>query len=94
MKMNGLLMKYYWINFLFSNVILSMLSCGILFFLGKYAFDITFFQDTDWFVIWILFVGWSIAQVSLATFIQIFINNSKASSIIGYLLSIFSVMIG
>ena len=94
MKMNGLLLKYYWISFFFFNVLISLLSCTLLFVLGKFVFDVTFFLDTEWTIIWMLFVGWSIAQVSFATFIQIFINSSKAATIIGYLLSIFSIMIG
>jgi hypothetical protein len=94
MKMNGLLMKYYWINFFFFNLLISLLSCGLLFVFGRFVFDITFFSSTHWTVLWTLFIGWSIAQVSLTAFIQIFINSSKAATIIGYLLSIFSTLIG
>jgi hypothetical protein len=35
-----------------------------------------------------------VAQVSLTAFVQIFINSSKAATIIGYLLSIFSTIVG
>lgn len=94
MKMNGLLMKYYWINFFTFNNIMSLLSCGLLFLMGRYVFDIIFFVNTDWIVIWTLFLGWSIAQVSMTAFIQIFLNSSKAATIIGYILSIFSTIVG
>ena len=44
MKMNGLLMKYYWISFFVFNFLLSMLSCCILYFAGKYLLKIIFFS--------------------------------------------------
>jgi len=40
MKMNGMLMKYYWVCFFTFNFILSLLSCAMLFFLGKFVFAI------------------------------------------------------
>lgn len=92
--MNGLLMKYYWISFFVFNFLLSQVSCALLFILGRYVFDIEFFSHTDWAINWVLFVGWGIAQVSLTAFVQIFINNSKTSTIVGYLLSIFSSLVG
>lgn len=94
MKMNGLLMRYYWINFFLFNNLISLLSCGLLYIMGRYVFQIIFFVNTGWEVIWVLFVGWSVAQVSLTAFMQIFINSSKAATIIGYLLSIFSTIVG
>ncbi len=87
-------MKYYWINFFFFNLAVSLLSCALLYAFGRYAFQIIFFTNTNWLVIWTLFLGWCIAQISLTSFIQIFINNSKAATIIGYLLSIFSTIVG
>lgn len=94
MKMNGLLMKYYWINFFLFNLIISLLSCALLYIFGRFIFEIIFFTNTNWLVLWALFLGWSIAQISLTAFIQIFINSSKAATIIGYLLSIFSTIVG
>ena len=94
MKMNGLLMRYYWINFFLFNNLVSLISCGLLYFMGRYIFNIQFFVHTGWDIIWILFFGWSISQVSMTAFMQIFINSSKAATIIGYLLSIFSTIVG
>lgn len=41
-----------------------------------------------------MFIGWAIAQISMTSFVQIFINSSKTATIIGYILSIFSTLIG
>lgn len=41
-----------------------------------------------------MFIGWAIAQVSMASIFQIFINSSKTATIVGYILSIFSTLIG
>lgn len=45
-------------------------------------------------MLWVVFVGWAIAQIALTSLVQIFINNSKTATIVGYLLSIFSTIIG
>ena len=92
--MNGLLMKYYWIAFFIFNFTLSLLSGCFLFAVGNYVLDISFFSETSWQVLFLLFIGWSISQVSLTAFVQIFINNSKTATIIGYVLSIFSCLVG
>ena len=45
-------------------------------------------------LIWVTYIGWAIAQIALTSFVQIFISNSKTATIVGYLLSIFSTIIG
>jgi hypothetical protein len=42
----------------------------------------------------VFLILWGIAQLSLTTFIQIFINSAKSGAIVGYLVSIFSTLIG
>jgi hypothetical protein len=41
-----------------------------------------------------MLIGWGIAQIIMTNFVQIFIRNAKSSTIIGYILSIFSTLIG
>ena len=94
MKMNGLDVKHYWVNFFIVSFILSMLTSLNMYIFGTLVIDITFFRQTSTVVIWVVFVGWSIAQISLTSFVQIFISNSKTATIVGYLLSIFSTIIG
>lgn len=94
MKMNGLNINYYWINFFLFNFTLSMLTCLGLFLIGKYLFIIPYFSETNWLILWSVFITWSIAQISLTSLVQIFIDSSKSATIIGYLLSIFSTLIG
>lgn len=94
MKMNGLLMKYYWISFFVFNFLISFISCLFLYLVGRYVMEFTFFTSTSGSVLFILFIGWSIAQVSLTSLVQVFINNSKTATIVGYLLSIFSCLVG
>lgn len=43
---------------------------------------------------WILFVGWGIAQIGMTNLVQIFIRSGKSATIIGYILSIFSTLLG
>ena len=43
---------------------------------------------------WIMFIGWAIAQIGMTNFVQIFISNAKSATIVGYVLSIFSTLLG
>ena len=94
MKMNGLDSKHYWINYFIVSFLLCMLTSLNMYIFGAYIIDITFFQQTSFMLIWLTFIGWAIAQVALTSFVQIFISNSKTATIVGYLLSIFSTIIG
>lgn len=94
MKMNGLNVKLYWVNFFIVSFMLTIVCSMIMYVVGTYIIEITFFTKTSWVVIWITFIGWAIAQISMTSFFQIFINNSKTATIIGYILSIFSTLIG
>jgi len=94
MKMNGLDVKYYWANFFIISFILSMITSLNMYIWGIYIIEITFFTTTAGSVIWITFIGWAIAQIAMTSLCQIFINSSKTATIIGYILSIFSTLIG
>ena len=93
MKMNGLNIKYYWVNFFIVSFIITMISS-----LNMYVFahflDITFFTQTAFSIIWLMFITWAIAQISMTSLFQIFINNSKSATIVGYILYVFSTLVG
>jgi hypothetical protein len=73
MRMNGLDMKYYWfMNSLF-YVGLSLITFGIFYFFGAIVFRIELFQNTSPLLFCILFFGWSLSQVSMASFLQLFL---------------------
>jgi hypothetical protein len=93
MKMNGLNIKYYWINFFIVSFIITIITSANMYLFAHY-FQIPFFTKTAPSVIWTMFIAWSIAQISMTTLFQIFINNSKLATIVGYILSIFSTIIG
>ena len=94
MKMNGLDAKHYWVNFFIVSFLLSMVTSLNMYVIGTWIIDITFFKDTSFVLLWVTFIGWAIAMISLTSFVQIFISNSKTATIVGYLLSIFSTIIG
>lgn len=94
MKMNGLNIKLYWVNFFIVSFLLTFITSLLMYLTALYVLDITFFTNTSSVIIWAVFIGWAIAQVSLTSFIQIFINNSKTATIVGYFISIFSTLIG
>ena len=94
MKMNGLDSKHYWINYFIVSFLLSMVTSFNMYIFGAYIIGIDFFEQTSPLLIWVTFIGWAISQIALTSFVQIFISNSKTATIVGYLLSIFSTIIG
>lgn len=94
MKMNGLDSKHYWINYFIVSFLLSMVTSFNMYIFGAYFIGIDFFEQTSPLLIWVTFIGWAISQIALTSFVQIFISNSKTATIVGYLLSIFSTIIG
>jgi hypothetical protein len=94
MRMNGLKIKYYWICTFIFNFLLSMITFSIFYIFGKYVLGLSFFIQTSGVLLWVMLIGWGIAQISMTNFVQIFIRNAKSATIIGYILSIFSTLIG
>lgn len=94
MKMNGLNIKYYWINTFIFNFLISIVTFLAFYLFGFYVINLSFFTETGVVLFWTVLIGWAIAQISLTTFVQIFVNNAKSATIIGYLLSIFSTLVG
>jgi hypothetical protein len=94
MKMNGLDPRHYWINFFFVSFSLSMLTSLNMYIFGTWIIEIPYFMNTSACLLWIIFIGWAIAQIAMTSLFQIFIDNSKTATIIGYILSIFSTLVG
>jgi hypothetical protein len=92
--MNGLNIKYYWINTFIFNFIISLITFSTFYIFGYAVLKLTIFTETGILLYWTILLGWAIAQISLTNFVQIFVNNAKSATILGYLLSIFSTLIG
>jgi ABC-type sulfate transport system permease component len=61
MKMNGMRMREYWlITFTFSFII-TFFTFFFFFLFGYFILELDFFTDTNKFVLFVVFLGWSIA---------------------------------
>jgi hypothetical protein len=61
---------------------------------GYYYLQNTFFVQSSFMVIWVVLIGWILCQIGMSMFLQVFISNSRAANIIGYLLTIWTNLIG
>lgn len=94
MRMNGMKMRNFWlINFLF-NLAISLCTNFVFCLVGYFILDNSFFHKTGWDVIIVVLLGWILCQIGMATFFQVFIGSSQAANIIGYLISIWTNLIG
>jgi hypothetical protein len=94
MRMNGMKMKNYWfVNFLFSFLI-SLITNLVFYVFGYFFMDNALFQSTGKDVLFVVLIGWILAQIGMSTFFQVFLASSRAANIIGYLLSIWTNLIG
>ena len=92
--MNGLNVKYYWVNFFLFNYLLSLITFLTFYIFGRFVMQLSLFYNTSFVVMWSVLLTWGIAQISLTMLVQIFLNDAKSATIIGYLLSIFSTIAG
>ena len=94
MRMNGMGMLNYWaINF-FYNLLISLLTNLVFYIFGYIYLENAFFQQVSLSVIFIVFFGWILSQIGLAMFLQVFLSASRAANIIGYLVAIWTNLIG
>ena len=87
------ILNYWGINFVY-NLIISVLT-NIVFFLFGYIFlGSSFFKQINLGIIFVVFFGWIMSQIGLAMLLQVFLSSSRAANIIGYLVSIWTNLIG
>ena len=94
MKMNGLKIRYYWLTFFVFNLLLCVVTHLIFYLLGTFMLSSSFFVKTSKTLFFLVSLGWSLAQIGMAAFFQTFLNKSRSANIIGYLISIWTTMIG
>jgi ABC-type multidrug transport system fused ATPase/permease subunit len=94
MKMNGLRMLNYWIMNFAWNFTLYFIAAFIFFAFGYFILDASFFTNTSFGNIFFMLVGWGLSQVSLGFFFQTFLSKAKTATIVGYILSVWTTMIG
>ena len=94
MKMNGMKISSYWLVYFIFNLILALLTNIIFIVMGMLLTKMRFFSQTDPLLIIITLLGWSLAQIGMAVFFQTFLSKSRSANIIGYLISIWTSMIG
>jgi len=94
MKMNGLKMINYWIaNYLWC-LCLYIIAVSLFFIFGRFILKTDFFTETNPLILFAVFLGWGLCQVSMAVFFQNFFARAKTAIIVGYLLSTWTSIIG
>jgi hypothetical protein len=94
MRMNGLGILTYWgVSFLF-NFLISFATYAIFYAFGYFIMQNAFFLHTSFALICVVLFGWIICQIGISMFFQVFISNSRAANIIGYLMTIWTNLIG
>lgn len=94
MKMNGMKISSYWLVYFIFNFILGLITNIIFIVSGILLTGMRFFYETSPGLIAIVLIGWTLAQIGMAVFFQTFLNKSRSANIIGYLVSIWTSMIG
>ena len=93
MRINGLKMRNYWISYFIFNYILYLVTAILFILFGNFVFGLNLFKDTSFLLISLTLLIWGLAQIGLAYFFQSFLSNGRATSIIGYILSIWLIIV-
>lgn len=84
MKINGLVMSNYWLVHYFFCFLYYMLTAFVWWFSGTYIFHFKVFRESSSLLLFLITVGWGLAQISFAFFLSVFIHKASTASIIGY----------
>lgn len=93
MRMNGLDVKMYWVNLMIYTFVVSTLTSILLYVFGNFIMDLSFFNTSITCFIPLSF-SWTISMLAMTSLLSLFISSSKSASIIGYLVSIMSTILG
>ena len=94
MKINGLRMRNYWIsNFIFNYIVYAITMVFFLIF-GSFVFSLNLFRETSFLLIFVTLFVWGFAQIGLAYFFQAFLSNARTTSVIGYMIAFWLILIG
>lgn len=93
MKINGVKMTNYWIiNYVFCYLF-YLITFLTLYLCGKYVFEFPYFVQSHPGVIFVIFNGWGMAQISWAFFTSVFLSKARTASIVGYGIAVYFMAI-
>ena len=94
MKMNGMKISRYWLVYFIFNFTLCLVTFIVFFLIGALVLRTDFFLRTSPLLLIIVPVGWAISMIGMAAFFQTFLSKSRSANIIGYIVAIWTMMIG
>eukprot|EP01015_Nassula_variabilis_P005998 TRINITY_DN14565_c0_g1_i2.p1 TRINITY_DN14565_c0_g1~~TRINITY_DN14565_c0_g1_i2.p1 ORF type:complete len:160 (-),score=16.30 TRINITY_DN14565_c0_g1_i2:62-541(-) len=93
MKMIGLKMRNYWVVYILFNLIYFAISALIFTLFGILATNLSLFHETNLWILVVTLIGWGISQIGLATLLQVFIHKARTAIILGYLASLWVMIV-
>ena len=93
MKINGLKMRNYWISYFIFNCVVYAVTIIFFVIFGTYVFGLNLFKETSFLLIFLTLVIWGMAQIGLSFFFQAFLSNGRTTSIIGYMIALWLIII-
>ena len=94
MKMNGMKISNYWLVYFIFNFGLCFITILVFFLLGALVLRTDFFLKTSPLLLILVPIGWSLSMIGMAAFFQTFLSKSRSANIIGYIVAIWTMMIG
>jgi ABC-type multidrug transport system ATPase subunit len=61
---------------------------------GSFVFSLNLFRETSFLLIFVTLFVWGFAQIGLAYFFQAFLSNARTTSVIGYMIAFWLILIG
>ena len=94
LKMNGMKISNYWLVYFIFNFGLCFITILVFFLLGAFVLRTDFFLKTSPLLLILVPIGWSLSMIGMAAFFQTFLSKSRSANIIGYIVAIWTMMIG
>ena len=88
MKINGMKMSNYWFVTAVCNFTLYSIFVSVYYGFGKYVSGLSFFTESNSYVMIHMYIGWGLNQVSLSFLFSVFLQDSQTAQMVGYGVSI------
>ena len=93
LEINGMKAINYWIVYIGYYFTIANIVSIIFIIAGRLMIDMTYYRTTSMMAEFLQLIVWNFSQTAMALFITSFQKNSKVAQVVGYLISIFGILV-
>jgi len=73
-------MRYYWMSNFVTNITIYCITMLLFNLVGAFVVNLSFFTNTSYAILILMYLGWGLCQIGMAFFFQAFLNNARSAT--------------